>query len=128
MAPFRGMAPVPLFTVAEAREVLVELMPTLQRFIALRADAAEIGTSVRGNSLGGAMELHELNHRLENLMRTIQDTGVQVKGWAPLLMDFPAVFEEQNVLLCWLEGDLSLAWYHRPELGFAGRRPLPFDA
>jgi len=27
-------------------------------------------------------------------------------------------------LLCWLEGDPDLAWYHRVDLGFAGRRPL----
>lgn len=122
------MAPVPLFTVAEARGILLELMPTLQRFIALRADAAELGSSIRGQSLGGAMELHELNQRLENLMRTIQETGVQVKGWAPLLMDFPAHLDGENVLLCWLEGDLSLAWYHRADVGFPGRRPLRFDA
>jgi hypothetical protein len=29
------------------------------------------------------------------------------------------------VLLCWLEGDRSLGWYHRLDLGFAGRRRLP---
>jgi len=28
------------------------------------------------------------------------------------------------VLLCWLEGDRELAWYHRDDLGFAGRRRL----
>jgi hypothetical protein len=28
------------------------------------------------------------------------------------------------VLLCWLEGDRELAWYHRLDTGFAGRRPL----
>jgi hypothetical protein len=122
------MAPVPLFTVAEARAALLDLMPTLQRFIALRADAAELGSSIRGQSLGGAMELHELNQRLESLMRTIQETGVQVKGWAPLLMDFPADLDGESVLLCWLEGDLSLAWYHRADVGFPGRRPLRFDA
>jgi hypothetical protein len=122
------MAPVPIFTVAEAREALLELMPTLQRFITLRADAAELGSSIRGQSLGGAMELHELNQRLESQMRTVQETGAQVKGWAPLLMDFPAFLDGENVLLCWLEGDLSLAWYHKAEVGFAGRRPLRFDA
>ncbi len=122
------MAPVPLFTVAEAREVLLELMPPLERFIALRADAAELGASIRGHSLGGAMELHELNQRLESLMRTIQETGAQVKGWAPVLMDFPASLDGENILLCWLEGDLGLAWYHKPDVGFQGRRPLRFDA
>ena len=119
---------MPIFTVAEARTILVELMPTLQRFIVLRADAAELGSSIRGQSLGGAMELHELNQRLERLMRTIQETGVQVKGWAPLLMDFPAHLDGDPVLLCWLEGDLSLAWYHKADVGFPGRRPLRFDA
>jgi hypothetical protein len=29
------------------------------------------------------------------------------------------------VLLCWLEGDEELAWYHRADLGFLGRRRLP---
>lgn len=122
------MAPVPLFTVTEARDVLLELMPTLERFITLRADAAELGVSVRGHSLGGAMELHELNQRLESLMRTIQESGAQVKGWAPVLMDFPVSLDGENVLLCWLEGDLGLAWYHKAEVGFQGRRPLRFDA
>src|SRR5215210_2182797 len=122
------MPPLPIFTVSEAREVLLELMPTLERFITLRADAAELGASERGRSLGGAMELHELNQRLESLMRTIGDSGAQVKGWAPLLMDFPASLDGASVLLCWLEGDLGLAWYHKPEVGFPGRRPLRFDA
>jgi hypothetical protein len=29
------------------------------------------------------------------------------------------------VLLCWLEGEEELAWYHHVGLGFAGRRRLP---
>src|SRR3954467_3204495 len=117
-----------LFTVAEAREVLIGLRPTIGRVFVVRAEAAEIQASVRGHSLGGAMELHELNQRLDSQMRTIQETGVQVKGWAPLLLDFPATLDGEDVLLCWLEGDLGLAWYHRLKVGFAGRRPLRFDA
>jgi len=29
------------------------------------------------------------------------------------------------VRLCWLEGEPALAWYHRSDLGIAGRRRLP---
>ncbi len=43
---------------------------------------------------------------------------------APLLIDFPALADGQQVLLCWLEGESTLDWYHRPELGFMGRRPI----
>ena len=107
------MAPAPLFTVAEARETLADLLPVIAEFIALRADVLEFG---------------EGRERLDALLGTIQDTGVEVKGFAPLLLDFPAEFEGEVVDLCWLEGDMQLAWYHRSDHGFAGRRPLPFDA
>ena len=46
------------------------------------------------------------------------------RGLAPLLVDFPSELDGTDVLLCWLEGDRALEWYHRADLGFAGRRPL----
>ncbi|WP_460491436.1 DUF2203 domain-containing protein [Dactylosporangium cerinum] len=58
-------------------------------------------------------------------MTAVQQPGIQLKGLAPLLLDFPAEFDGVPVLLCWLEGDQDLAWFHRADLGFAGRRPLP---
>ena len=57
-------------------------------------------------------------------MTAVQQTGAELKGLAPLLVDFPADLDGVPVLLCWLEGDRELAWYHRDDLGFAGRRPL----
>jgi hypothetical protein len=50
---------------------------------------------------------------------------VELKGLAPLLVDFPADLDAVPVLLCWLEGESELAWYHRADLGFAGRRRFP---
>lgn len=113
-----------LFTVEEARQVLAELRPVLDDLVAVRADAAEAAAAVRE----GARRLPELKAheaRLDELMTTVQQTGVELKGWAPLLLDFPADLDGVPVLLCWLEGDTELAWYHRADLGFAGRRPLP---
>jgi hypothetical protein len=40
-------------------------------------------------------------------------------------VDFPADRDGVPVLLCWLEGEAELGWYHRADLGFAGRRRLP---
>ncbi|MGQ0625258.1 MAG: DUF2203 domain-containing protein [Sporichthyaceae bacterium] len=101
------------FTVATARSALIDLLPTIAQFIRLRADVVESGNG---------------RERLDELMRAIASTGAEVKGFAPLLLDFPADYEGEPVQLCWLEGDLGIAWYHRAEQGFAGRRPLPFDA
>lgn len=115
---------VALFTLAEAREVLDELRPVLGELVALRADATELAAAVRQGAPGLA-DLKAYEARLDELMTTIQATGAELKGWAPLLVDFAAELDGVPVLLCWLEGDRGLEWYHRTDLGFAGRRRLP---
>lgn len=126
------MNAVPIFSIAEARSVLDQLRPTLGELIRLRADAAELTRALAPggppSALGGPDELRDLRTRLDEGMRVVQSAGVELKGFAPFLLDFPSTFEGESVLLCWLEGDLGLAWYHRADLGFPGRRPLPFDA
>ena len=118
-----------LFDADTARVELARLMPMLDEFVVARADAAELAASLEGGgeatSLGGLPELKAAQARLDELMTRIQESGAQLKGIAPLLLDFPAEFDGVPVLLCWLEGDSELGWYHRFDLGFAGRRPLP---
>jgi arsenite methyltransferase len=121
-----GMA---LFTVARARAELARIRPTLDLLVAVRADAAELAASLGPGrpptALGGMAELKAAEALLDELLTAVRDTGAQLKGLAPLLLDFPAELDGEDVLLCWLEGDEDLAWYHRVDLGFAGRRPLP---
>ncbi|HEY3748626.1 MAG TPA: DUF2203 domain-containing protein [Pseudonocardiaceae bacterium] len=117
-----------LFTVAEAREALAALRPVLDELVIVRADAAELAAGVHGgrpSGLGGLPELKAAQAHLDDLMTTVQQTGAELKGFAPLLVDFPATLAGVPVLLCWLEGDEGLSWYHRLDLGFAGRRRLP---
>ena len=118
-----------LFTVDQAREELAALRLVLDELVAVRADAAELAASLgpegRPTPLGGLPEFKAAQARLDELMTQVQDTGAELKGFAPLLVDFPADLDGVPVLLCWLEGDAELSWYHRLDLGFAGRRRLP---
>ena len=117
-----------LFTVPEARAELAGLLPVLTEIVGIRADAAELAVSLTGDGLptdlGGLPELKAAQARLDDLMTAVQATGAELKGFAPLLVDFPAELDGVPVLLCWLEGDEGLHWYHRADVGFAGRRPL----
>jgi hypothetical protein len=118
---------VALFTVPEARDELARLRPVLAEIVTIRADAAELAASLHDGAttgLGGLPELKAAQARLDDLMTAVQATGAELKGFAPLLIDFPAELDGVPVLLCWLEGDEGLDWYHRADLGFAGRRPL----
>lgn len=115
----------------EAQEVLDGLRPVIEQLIAVRADTAELSASLqRGESsaLGGLAELKGFQARLDELTSELTADGMQVKGLAPMLLDFPAEWQGEQVLLCWLEDEPRLGWYHRVEAGFAGRRPLVGDS
>ena len=118
-----------LFTVDGAIAELQLLLPVLDEIVVLRADAAELVAAAAPSGppthLGALPELKAAQARLDELLTRVQQTGAELKGLAPLLVDFPSELDGSDVLLCWLEGDRGLRWYHRVDLGFAGRRPLP---
>lgn len=118
-----------LFTVTEARAELVRLRPVLDELITVRADLVELSAALtpggEPTGLGGLPERKAAEARLNELMTRVQEAGVELKGVAPVLLDFPADLDGVPILLCWLEGEAELSWYHRADLGFAGRRRLP---
>jgi hypothetical protein len=118
-----------LFTPAQARMELARLRPVLDELVAVRADVVELAAALASDGeptgLGGLPEWKAAEARLDELLTEIRETGVELKGVAPLLVDFPADLGGVPVYLCWLEGESELAWYHRADLGFAGRRRLP---
>jgi hypothetical protein len=126
MSPPDG--PVPL---ARARQLLAALRPRIDTLIRYRADLAELRADLAGDDatspLGGRAEAKALEARLYAVMEEFGTQGAQVKGYAPLLLDWPGELHGRPVLWCWLEGDPDIGWYHRVECGFAGRRPVPAD-
>jgi hypothetical protein len=118
-----------LFTVPQARTELDRLRPVLDEIVTVRADMVELTAALavggEPSVLGGLPERKAAEARLNELMTEVQQTGAELKGVAPLLVDFPADLDDVPVLLCWLEGEAELGWYHRLDLGFAGRRRLP---
>ena len=60
-------------------------------------------------------------------VQELEKLGVQVKDLDRGLVDFPALRDGEEVLLCWQVGEDKVAFWHGLEEGFAGRKPLPFD-
>lgn len=120
-----------LFTVAEARALLPSVCERVAALVAARADLSELTREMRaeGSSpLGGLPEAKALEARVSELLGWFPEQGLEIKGIAPVLLDFPAEFDGVSVRLCLLEGESELAWYHRTDLGIAGRRPIPTGA
>lgn len=119
------------FSYPEAAALLPEVLRVTADIIDVRADLAELGDALTNGTdspLGGVAEVKALEARLHELLAWFPANGIEVKGAAPVVIDFPSTLLGAEVLLCWLEGEAELAWYHRPELGFLGRRRLPPEA
>ena len=117
-----------IFTVEEARRLVPEVRSRAEDLLTVRADLVEIREALSDGSpspLGGLAEAKALEARMSELLGWFPASGIELKGLAPLLIDFPAVLDGEPVLLCWLEGEPQLGWYHRASHGFAGRRRIP---
>lgn len=111
------------FSLAEARALLPEVRAQAQQLVVVRADLAE-ARAAQQQGHGSLPQVKALEARLHELVEWYPQQGIQLKGLAPLTLDFPSRLGEEPVLLCWLEGETSIDWYHREDLGFLGRRPL----
>jgi uncharacterized protein DUF2203 len=69
---------------------------------------------------GGFLELREsmLEFREREIVLRDLDRG---------LVDFPSLRDGREIYLCWEEGEPEIGFWHEPETGFAGRRPLADD-
>ncbi|MCO5993654.1 DUF2203 domain-containing protein [Actinoallomurus rhizosphaericola] len=117
-----------VFTLGEARALLPEVRLHIDAIIAARADLAELAFDLRAgrsSPLGGTPELKAYEARIDEAIGWFTIQGIEVKGVAPVLVDFPAYLRGESIRLCLLETESALTWYHRADLGFAGRRRLP---
>jgi hypothetical protein len=116
------------FTLDEARALIPEVRAHIDDIVAARANLAELSLALntgRTSPLGGRAEVKAYEARIDESLGWFTIHGIEVKGIVPVLVDFPAVHRQESVRLCFLEGEQELGWYHRTELGFAGRRRLP---
>ena len=109
------------FTLEQAHAVAATVVELGDQLVDVRAELTERRADAEPGALA---EVKGLEARLADLLDRIVGLGVQLKGWAPLLVDIPVEHDGRVVLLCLLEGDRELGWYHELDHGFPGRRPL----
>jgi hypothetical protein len=69
-------------------------------------------------------EIDFLQMEARTLMNNIDRMGAELKDIDIGLVDFPALINGEEVLLCWRLGEDRIAYYHSRESGFMGRKPI----
>ena len=121
------MTAVKHFTPAEANRTL----PLVKRIV---EDILETGSQIRNLTANPSkvcakneFEMRKLVSELESLMRELDQLGCQYKDWnfKVGLVDFPAIIDDQEVLLCWRSDEPEIMHYHGLNEGYVGRKALP---
>ena len=69
----------------------------------------------------------ELNSAITNFYKSIEElesTGVSIKSIEQGLLDFPSLMFNEEIWLCWKEGETEIKFWHGKDEGFNGRKPI----
>jgi hypothetical protein len=119
------------YTVEEASELLprvVELITDIRSARDRLGDReARDALSEAGPTNGGGepgRTVSEAFVQLRDAVAELQSLEVVLRDLDRGLLDFPSLRDGREVYLCWQDGEDAIRFWHEPEAGFAGRRPL----
>ena len=121
------------FTIKDANEVLPIVIKKFKDIVNLKDQAVLIQSEMEtnpkymSNFKDYVIKKQELNTTMSNFYRAIEDLenmGVMIKSIEEGLLDFPSIRFNEEVLLCWKEGETEIKFWHGKEEGFMGRKPL----
>ena len=119
-----------LFTLEEAEGLLPTVRPLVEKLQALSdALGIETGGVASGITTGNgsperASRLVRDQEAYRDALKELTELGIVVRDPSSGLIDFPSKREGKVVFLCWRVGEERIAYWHDPESGFAGRKPL----
>jgi hypothetical protein len=114
------------WTVERANAALPWVGDTLARIRDLVAEARREREETSGLLEGnGHPATPRATEELRAAVESLTGERIVLRDLDAGLVDFPArLADGREYLLCWVLGEPEVGWWHWPEAGFAGRRPL----
>ena len=121
------------FTIKSANEALPNVIEKFnnlkkQKNEIIKAEQElQITMSSGGNFEEYITKKQKLNSEMTKFYQLIEDleaTGVSLKGLDQGLLDFPSKRFDEDVWLCWKDGETELKFWHDMDAGFNGRKPI----
>lgn len=124
------------FTPQEASKLIPDIRLKIKELKERKKLIAGLGEEIERYRLLGvrttvmaekAALLDSLVEAMTRKITELEDLGVQVKDLDSGLVDFPAERYGEKVLLCWRYGESEVSYWHKPNEGFNGRKPLRIE-
>jgi hypothetical protein len=120
------------YTVAEANAVLPEVRRVVGQMLKARQEVLDMQPELwpavaKAVNNGGGKALTAAARQIvliQDILKVLDDMGIQVKDVNTGLLDFPARYHGRTVLLCWLYDEPSVQFWHEIDGGFAARQRI----
>ena len=121
------------FTANQANDALPDVIKKFEYALAKKNDITKIEKELQlsmstGNSFEKYMVLkQQFNSAITKFYQSIEileSTGVMIKSIEQGLLDFPSKRFDEEVCLCWKHGETEIKFWHDPDSGFMGRKPI----
>ena len=121
------------FTLEQANKLLPSVIQKFDNVVSAKNEVVRIQSDFETNPKYMAnfkdyiIKKQELNSAITNFYRSIEDleaTGVSVKSIDQGLLDFPSLMFNEEIWLCWKQGETIIKFWHGKDEGFNGRKPI----
>ena len=121
------------FTIKSANEMLPTIIEKFQKIKQEKNEVEKMEQKLQMN-LSGTSNLDDYVTLKQNLnasvtrfyssIEELEKTGVVLKGLEEGLLDFPSKKFDDEIWLCWKEGETEIKFWHEKDVGFNGRKPI----
>ena len=115
-----------LFTTQEANKTLPLVKGIVNDILTTGQQIRDLAGKL-GDSFHSSSEVQHLLSELREHLSELDAIGCLYKdtGFSTGLVDFPAIIEGKEVVLCWRSDETEIRYYHDVNAGYAGRRLIP---
>ena len=121
------------FTIKSANEMLPTIIEKFQKIKQEKNEVEKMEQKLQVN-LSGTSNLDDYVTLKQNLnasvtkfytsIEELEKTGAVLKGLEEGLLDFPSKKFDDEIWLCWKEGETEIKFWHEKDVGFNGRKPI----
>jgi hypothetical protein len=124
------------FTVTTANEALPKVIEKYNRLQKQRQEVQKIEAQLNaqmavsfnlGEYVAIKQRLNAAVTKFYQLVEDLENTGVVLKSLEEGLLDFPSKRFNEDVWLCWKEGEKEIKFWHEKDVGFMGRKPIEIE-
>lgn len=121
------------FTISEANKVLPSVIEKFKTVVNYKNQIMKMEQELNATLMPNTTfeqyvkVKHKLNSTVTKFYQAIEElenTGVVIKGIEEGLLDFPSKRFDDEIWLCWKDGETEIKFWHEKDSGFNGRKPI----